>query len=571
MKDNALILRLLAYLAPFKKRLVVIGLCLLVYSSVFLTYPLLNKALIDNGILRNDFKVVVTIALYLLALLGANSMISIVREKLRAELAAEINKRLFNDIFKALMNTHVHFFHQRDTTSLYNDVAMDVHNITRICDNNVFFIVTQLLGFIGGSIGLMIIDLRLIGIVILFIPIKFFLVLFFSSKRKALIAYLMGASNRFSNFFGDSTAGTRDIRLFGVKDIIVTQFSDNIAQVADTEKRIAVFDEMNTSLDLFMMHALETILYIIGSYFIFQSSLSIGSLFAFITYSIQVMNPIASFLNLKYVLTGILPSANRYFQLLDTCLRQDENTGSAPIQRIEQIDFINVSYSYANKKVLKDVSFSLKQGDRVAVIGNNGSGKSTLLDIIERFITPSHGQILVNGLDYTEYSLEAYRNTIGCMNQDNHIFNLTIAQNVKFFRKVPDADLDQLFGKLPVNYFSFISERQEELAGQGGANLSGGQKQKIALARLLPFKKSLYLLDEPTASLDGSTKTHFQHFLSQAFNSCIVIMITHDLSLLEWANIILRIEDSGNVGVFTTLRELIVQDPDAESLITPLK
>jgi len=567
MKDNALILRLLAYLAPFKKRLVVIGLCLLVYSSVFLTYPLLNKALIDNGILRNDFKVVVTIALYLLALLGANSMISIVREKLRAELAAEINKRLFNDIFKALMNTHVHFFHQRDTTSLYNDVAMDVHNVTRICDNNVFFIVTQLLGFIGGSIGLMIIDLRLIGIVILFIPVKFFLVLFFSSKRKALIAYLMGASNRFSNFFGDSTAGTRDIRLFGVKDIIVTQFSDNIAQVADTEKRIAVFDEMNTSLDLFLMHALETILYIIGSYFIFQSSLSIGSLFAFITYSMQVMNPIASFLNLKYVLTGILPSANRYFQLLDTCLRQDENTGSAPIQRIEQIDFINVSYSYANKKVLKDVSFSLKQGDRVAVIGNNGSGKSTLLDIIERFITPSHGQILVNGLDYTEYSLEAYRNTIGCMNQDNHIFNLTIAQNVKFFRKVPDADLDQLFGKLPVNYFSFISERQEELAGQGGANLSGGQKQKIALARLLPFKKSLYLLDEPTASLDGSTRSHFQHFLSQAFNSCIVIMITHDLSLLEWANIILRIEDSGNVGVFTTLRELIVQDPDAESLI----
>lgn len=571
MKDNALILRLLAYLAPFKKRLVVIGLCLLVYSSVFLTYPLLNKALIDNGILRNDFKVVVTIALCLLALLGANSMISIVREKLRAELAAEINKRLFNDIFKALMNTHVHFFHQRDTTSLYNDVAMDVHNVTRICDNNVFFIVTQLLGFIGGSIGLMIIDLRLIGIVILFIPIKFFLVLFFSSKRKALIAYLMGASNRFSNFFGDSTAGTRDIRLFGVKDIIVKQFSDNIAQVADTEKRIAVFDEMNTSLDLFLMHALETILYIIGSYFIFQSSLSIGSLFAFITYSMQVMNPIASFLNLKYVLTGILPSANRYFQLLDTCLRQDENTGSAPIQRIEQIDFINVSYSYANKKVLKDVSFSLKQGDRVAVIGNNGSGKSTLLDIIERFITPSHGQILVNGLDYTEYSLEAYRNTIGCMNQDNHIFNLTIAQNVKFFRKVPDADLDLLFGKLPVNYFSFISERQEELAGQGGANLSGGQKQKIALARLLPFKKSLYLLDEPTASLDGSTKTHFQHFLSQAFNSCIVIMITHDPSLLEWANIILRIEDSGNVGVFTTLRELIVQDPDAESLITPLK
>lgn len=571
MKDNTLILRLLTYLAPFKTRLMVIGLCLLVYSSVFLTYPLLNKALIDNGILRNDFNVVVTIALCLLALLGANSMISIVREKLRAELAAEINKRLFNDIFKALMNTHVHFFHQRDTTSLYNDVAMDVHNVTRICDNNVFFIVTQLLGFIGGSIGLMIIDLRLIGIVILFIPIKFFLVLFFSSKRKALIAYLMGASNRFSNFFGDSTAGTKDIRLFGVKDTIVTQFSDNIAQVADTEKRIAVFDEMNSSLDLFMMHALETILYIIGSYFIFQNSLSIGSLFAFITYSMQVMNPIASFLNLKYVLTGIIPSANRYFQLLDTCLRQDENAGSAPIQRIEQIDFINVSYSYANKKVLKDVSFSLKPGDRVAVIGNNGSGKSTLLDIIERFITPSQGQILVNGLDYTEYSLEAYRNTIGCMNQDNHIFNLTIAQNVKFFRKVPDAALDQLFGRLPANYFSFISERQEELAGQGGANLSGGQKQKIALARLLPFKKTLYLLDEPTASLDGATKTDFQHFLSQAFNSCIVIMITHDQSLLEWANVILRIEDSGNVRVFTALRELIVQHPDAESLISPPK
>lgn len=571
MKDNALILRLLAYLAPFKARLVVIGLCLLVYSSVFLTYPLLNKSLIDKGILRNDFNVVVTIALCLLALLGANSIISIVREKLRAELAAEINKRLFNDIFKALMNTHVHFFHQRDTTSLYNDVAMDVHNVTRICDNNVFFIATQLLGFIGGSIGLMIIDLRLIGIVILFIPIKFFLVLFFSGKRKALIAYLMGASNRFSNFFGDSTAGTRDIRLFGVKDIIVTQFSDNIAQVANTEKRIAVFDEMNSSLDLFLMHALETILYIIGSYFIFQSSLSIGSLFAFITYSMQVMNPIASFLNLRYVLTGILPSANRYFHLLDTCLRQDENVGSAPIQKIEQLDFINVSYSYANKKVLKDVSFSLKPGDRVAVIGNNGSGKSTLLDIIERFITPSHGQILVNGLDYTEYSLEAYRNTIGCMNQDSHIFNLTIAQNVKFFRKVPDADLDQLFGKLPANYFSFISERQEELAGQGGANLSGGQKQKIALARLLPFKKSLYLLDEPTASLDGATKTYFQHFLSQTFNSCIVIMITHDQSLLEWANVILRIEDSGNVSVFTTLRELIVQHPDTESLISPLK
>lgn len=557
--ERVLIGRMIRLFYPFKKQLLLIVICLFIITFSSLSLPLLQKILVDDGILSQNYATVFFFSLFIMGSVGCLSIAEVWKERIRAGMSAAIQINLYTEVYECLSNIDMDYFSEKNTTEIYNDLNIDISKILTICNNNVFFVISQVLSFFGGIIGLFIIDYRLSLVVLIFIPLKYVIVLFLCKKRKLLIDLYIKVNNKFAHWMGDNLSGMKDIRLLGIKKQKSSELITNINSVADNEKQLLVLDSYNFSSDVILMQLLETALYLLGVLFIFDGTLSVGSLFAFITYSAQVMNPISDIINLKYMLTGIFPSAYRYFTLLDDGKKKIEKSGERPINDIETLTFENVCFSYGDNPIFENLNFTICKGEKVAIIGKNGSGKSTIFKLIERFILPTQGAIIVNDHPIEQYDIDLYRHCFSCINQDNHIFDLPILENITVTQS---WDKDALNIALELSEMKSLAETHSGKAGLDGANLSGGQRQKLLLARLLLQNRNWCLFDEATSNLDVQAEANFYKLMQGNFSETTVIMIVHQFNCLQLMDKIIKIEDGGTATVFHSYEELIANVPD---------
>lgn len=552
--DNIDVLKkLFPLLLAHRLKLALIALCLLIFATACLFLPILNKLLIDNGILKNDFKYVLTIAIITFSLITLNSGISIVKEILRNSISADIYQKLYVNAFDGLIHVSMQYYHNKNTEEIFNDIDVDINNIIKIFDKDVFFVISQILSFLGGFIGLIIIDARLSVLVVLFVPIRYIVAVFFSKKKHLLSKEYLYSKNIFAHWFGDNIRGVKEIRLFGLQNVKSLKAEENISNVALKQKKMNILDEINNNISETVITFLETIIYIVGAYFIFSESLTLGSLFAFMTYSVQIMNPISLALNIKYMFAGIIPSAKRYFHFIDQSHDMSEQSGVMPIDNIEKIEFYDVCFKYESNIILKNAKFSIRKGEKVALIGRNGTGKSTIFHLLEGFYTPSNGKILINNKSLSTYDLKSYRTHLGCMNQNFHLFNSSLKDNITLYNDISE----QIFGKIleKVELTELYQQLGDALIGENGNNLSGGQRQKILIARLLYLDRSIYLLDEATSNLDKTTQKQFLNVIRQFMNDKICIIIVHDYSMIYNMDKVLYMTDAGSIDELTTPQE----------------
>ena len=527
-QQRILITRLIKLFNPFKLQLTFIVISLIIYTSISLSIPLLNKSLIDNGILAYNFKHVVILSSILFVLFLINGINDFIKEKTRSKIASNIQQNLMEEAFNSILHVNICFFNSKNNTEILNDIMLDVKSILRICDSNVFFVITQLLSFVGGITGLLIIDYRLALLVLIFIPTKFLLVKHFGNKRKSLVC---------------------------IQQIKSKEQRHNISNLAESERKMTILDAINSSSDIIMMQFMECTLYIAGAYFIFEKTLTVGSLFAFITYAMQVIDPISNVLNIKYILTGILPSAQRYFNFIDESYINKELDGKNNISTITSLKFKDVSFSYDKNNILKDINFNINSGEKVAIIGKNGVGKSTIFNLIQRFILPDTGTIYVNDTDIQTIKLNSYRDNLCCINQNNHLFDMNIIDNIKLYNNMDYSLLNSALVQSGTQDILHDERNFFKPVGQDGGMLSGGQKQKIILARLLAKKASLYLLDEATANLDYKSEFKIFHMLHTHFKKNIIIFIIHKQEFLQYMDKIILLANNGSTIIFNSYLE----------------
>lgn len=539
-------LKKLVYLfTPYKKQLSIIIALLILYTGVFLSIPLINKRIIDDGLLVKNIHAVVFYTSILFGLMLTICVSNVIKDLVRSKIEANIYRDLIEKAFTRLLHIKISFFHLKNDVEIINDIMLDVKLMLQTCDSSVFFAITQLLSFIGGLIGLFIIDYRLALIVLLFIPTKYFLVRYFGNKREKLTEMLMSSTNKFSHWFGDNINGIKDIRLFGIEDVKRTEQRKKTMELAASERAISILDTVNSSTDMILMHFLECLLYVIGSYLVFSDSLSIGSLFAFITYAMQVIDPIANVLNLKYILTGILPSAERFFHFLDLQAIGNETSGNASIDTVRSVQFKNVSFSYGDENIIHNLSFNIDKGQKVAIIGKNGTGKSTIFSMIQRFVQPTSGHIFINNLNIEDIDLKFYRGQLCCVNQVNHLFDMSIIDNITLYNDVEHTPLERAIVASGVDQFASTDELSSKRVGRDGCMLSGGQKQKIILARMLAKNASLYLLDEATSHFDSKSESDVFDMLDEKLKDKIAFFIIHNQELLHFMDKIILLRGPG--------------------------
>ena len=478
----------------------------------------------------------IELVLVSMVIYAINSLVDLIKEKKRVDISAKIQYFLSEQSFTHLMKLWVNYFNNTNYAETLNNINTDINQMTSVADSSVFFVITQAFSMTGGIIGLFIIDFRMTILVLLFIPFKCAVMKYFAKKQKRIMDEFIKKNQKYAKWFGDTVGGVREVKLFNILDRKHEEFDQNQKDIIEKQKQMNMLGQWNTITDSLMVQFLSTLLYILGANLVFDLQLSVGSVFAFITYSSYVTGPISAILNIGYLLSGIIPSTKRYYAFMD--LEEETDNGETADLcpddlKLEQVSFAYEKLAYEKEKyVLKDVDILFAKGSKTAIIGRNGSGKTTIINLLTRMYEPISGKILLGAEKISELSLSAYRNIISVVSQQIYLFNDTIRNNICLYKQVDEARIEAACKDSGLE--DFIKEVSlDYVVGQNGAMLSGGQKQKIALARALIHDKPIIIFDEATSNTDAYSEQQINKLLNTKLKEKTVIVITHKKEILN--------------------------------------
>ncbi len=562
IKENKeLYIRLFKLLKPYFKKISLIFACIIVSAGINMLIPLLSKQIMDNGLLVKNFNVVVKFSLITMAIVLIEQAIGLLETKYFSYVNSIFQYSLLKMAFKHLQKLKLSYFNNTNFSEIMGNIGMDVGNISRICDKGTFIIISQVFRIIGGLIGLLIIDWKLTLIVLFVAPVRYFIVNFLAKKRKDMFEEFMEYNRDFSSWYGDTISGMKEIKLCGLDRIKTGEFIKKQRKIVKMNIKMAFLDKFNEYSESVVFQGISSALYILGAYMAFRNDLTIGGLFAFLTYSSYVIGPISAILNIGYNFSNIIPSTKRFFEFLDMETEGGINRGNhvrlADNQVRGDIRFEDVSFSYKEEeKILNKINLNINAGEKIAIIGANGSGKSTLINLLLRFYKPQEGKILIDGIDINNIRLRDYRSLISVVSQDLYLFNTTIENNISTGSKADSSIISK--AAVRSGAFDFIKDmplKYKSEVGRNGSRLSGGQRQKIAMARAFARHSKILILDEATANYDVESEAYVNKMLTTEFKDSTVLVISHKPDILTKVDKIWMVHE-GNIQEYISFGDL---------------
>jgi ATP-binding cassette subfamily B protein len=365
----------------------------------------------------------------------------------------------------------------------------------------------------------------------------------------------------FSSWYGDTISGMKEIKLWGIDRIKTGEFIKKQRKIVKINIKMAFLDKFNEYSESLVYQGINSALYILGAYIAFRNGLTIGGLFAFLTYSAYVIGPISAILNIGYNFSNVIPSAKRFFEFLD--METEAEVNNSDIIRLSNtevqgsIKFEDVSFSYKDgEKILNKVNLNINSGEKIAVIGANGSGKSTLINLMLRFYKPQEGKISIDGIDINNIKLRDYRSLISVVSQDLYLFNTTIEENISIGSSA-DASIinDAAVKSGACDFIKDMPLAYKSEVGRNGSRLSGGQRQKIAMARAFARKSKILILDEATANYDVESEAYVNKLLTNDFKDITVLVISHKPDILTKVDKIWMV-DAGTINEYSSFNDL---------------
>lgn len=568
MSNREAVRKLLALLKDYTKIISIISGCLLISTVLNLSVPLLSRRIMDDGFIGGNKELLIKLVLCSLMVYLVISVIDIIKEKNRINISAKIQYSLSEQAFSHLMKMKASYFNNKNYAEILNNINVDIGNMTSIADEGVFFVVTQAFSMTGGVIGLFILNWRMTILVLLFIPIKYVVMKKFAKQRKKVMDDFINDSQKYARWFGDTIGGVREVKLFGILNYKHAEFSQKQSKVVERQKKLNILSQWNNIIDTTLVQILVTVIYIIGANLVFKFQLSVGSVFAFITYSAYVTGPISAILNIGYLLSGIIPSTKRYYEFMN--LQEETDKGKLIKPEFGNLKLEEVFFSYeTDKPILTDVNIEIPKGSKTVLIGKNGSGKSTIINLLTRMYEPTAGQIKLKGVNIFEITLESYRNMISVVSQQIYLFNDTIRNNICIYKKVSDEVIETACKDSGLE--DFLKEVSlDYVVGQNGAMLSGGQKQKIALARALVHDKPIIIFDEVTSNTDVYSEHQINGLLHTRLKEKTVIIITHKQEILQDVDQIVMLKDGAVVGT-GKYDDLVINNAEFKDMLRGLK
>jgi ATP-binding cassette subfamily B protein len=547
--------RLFSYLLDYKGILIAVLCCMGITVAISLVNPLLIEEAIDHYIAESDFAGLMRLGAVALLL----NIVFILTVKLRMYVMAQVSNKILmsirNDLYEHIQTLSFSFFDSRPTGKILARIIGDVNALKDVLVNLVTTLIPEFATVVGVVVIMVIKDWRLALASLSTIPLMIAGIWFVQKKSHKRWQIYRKKSSNLNAYVHEDVAGMNVVQSFGAEEETQEIFEGLADEHRQSFVDAVVYADMFGPVVDFCWGIGAMMLYFVGIKILGVENVSVGLLVAFGTYINMFWNPIMNLSNFYNNLVTNLTAAERIFDILDT---EADIKDIADVEELPEVkgsvEFSHVSFTYdkgtpAETKVLSDVSFSIKPGETIALVGPTGAGKTTIVNLISRFYDIEEGVITVDGYDLTKVSIQSLRRQMGVMTQDNFIFHGTIRENI-LYGKLDATEEEMIAAAKAVNAHDFIMKMEKgydtELK-EHGAGLSIGQRQLIAFARTMVSMPKILILDEATSSIDTHTELLVQKGIEALLAGRTSFVIAHRLSTIQNADRIFVIDRGGIV------------------------
>lgn len=597
-----LLKRVLSYSYPYRRQITAMLVMILLSTGLALLTPLILRDLIDKTIPAKDIHRLLLLAVALLLIPGINGAITVVQRRLNASVGEGVIYDLRVALFARLQRMSLRFFTHTRVGELMSRLNNDVVGAQNAISNTIVNIVTNVIQVIALLAVMLSLEWRLTLISVLILPLFIIAARRLGSRLRDIAREQLDANAKMNAMMNETLniGGALLVKLFGRTAVEVHRFSERAAQVCDLGVRRAVFG-MTFFVIIGLLSAIGTALvYGIGGYLVILGTFTVGTIVAFGAYLASLYAALQGLANAPVEFATSVVSFERVFEVIDLptdipekadalVLKEvsgelefeqvgfyyearDENLLS-DVHRFGQMESVRVTLSdkvdtvgeeelrglsQARQITLKGLNFRAKPGQLVALVGPSGAGKTTLSYLIPRLYDPTEGRILLDGHDLREVTLASLAAQIGMVTQETYLFHDTIRTNL-IYAKLDATQADIEAAAKTANIHDFIMglpEKYDTIVGERGYRLSGGEKQRVALARVILKDPRILVLDEATSHLDSESEALIQEALKHVMAGRTSIVIAHRLSTILAADLIL-VMDRGKIMEHGTHQELL--------------
>lgn len=562
MDKASLFVRMLRFFTPYKKSIILMFLCVVLSTGMSLVAPYLSGTVLFNNVLAKDeaflaklglpaggfITALVLLVLVLFITRVLQHLLQILQGRIVAKIVPMVLFKIRTNIFESLGRLSLSFFSKKQTGSLMTRINSDSNQVLFFFIDGLPYVFTNAFLIIAACVIMFVMNWKLALFTAITMPVLFII----TFKMQPVLWHYYGKRHRSMRSLNaqvnDNITGARVVKAFGQEKTEIKRFNKVNNRVRGSEMDLVSYDNKFYAAFVTAEQLIFFSIWIAGAYLILSAkSMEYGTMMTFLGYVGMLVGPMDF---LSFALrwwSSSMNAAQRIFEILDTKPEVIESPNPVALENIKgDIELKNVSFSYEpNKPILQNISFSVKNGEMLGIVGHSGAGKTTIVNLISRLYDINEGEILIDNVNVKDIRFADLRRNIGMVSQETYIFMGSIAENIAYAK--PDASLDEIVNAAVAasahDFIMKLPDGYDTQVGAGGRQLSGGERQRISIARAILANPKILILDEATASVDTETEKRIQNAIDKLVEGRTTISIAHRLSTLRNASKLIVIEN----------------------------
>lgn len=552
---SEIVLKLLEYLKPYKLKSFIVILLMIIVMICGIINPLLLEIAIDNYVVNKNVNGLMVIGVVLIIVNLIAWILSKIRWTMITSVTNNILVNIRHELYSHIQYLSFDFFDSRPVGKILARVVGDVNALKNLFSQSIQSFIPQLLNLLCVAIIMFILNFKLAIACVILLPLLGIAMFYIEiHSRKRWEVYRNKRSN-LNGFTHEDFSGIKVVQGFAKEEGTEKNFKAMVKELSDAFVKAVKLNDFFWPLVELSWGVGTLVVFAVGYKLVMNNEIKIGTLIAFLMYVGMFWRPIMNLSSFYNTLITNFSAADRIFDILDVKPIIKNSKNAKKIGKIYgNVEFKNVNFSYdENTEVLKNVSFKINKGERIALVGATGAGKSTIISLISRFYDPTSGEVLVDGKNIKYVDLESLRSQMGIMLQDTFLFSTTIMENIRY-GKLDATDEEVIAAAKAVNAHDFIMKLEKGYkteVNERGSRLSLGQRQLVSFARALLANPRILILDEATSNIDTETERLVQSGIEKLLASRTSFVVAHRLSTIRDCDKIMvinngRIEEVGN-------------------------
>ena len=552
---------LIGYAIPYWRRLVLVVMLSLVSTGLSLVIPYLSKDLFDRALLGHDFHRLLIIVALFTGITLVSFLLNVVTGLRYTRTSAEILFDMRLSLYQHLQRLSPRFYARTRLGEIVSRINNDIAEIQRVAAETALAWIGNVLFLIGTVVFMLLLDARLFLLTIALLPVSIWTLVHYRKRLEGKVAAVRQSSADIGSFLIETLQGVKLVVTSNAQQREEARFRDKNDNFIRALMSMQLLSYFSGGLPGLILSVSTAAVFLYGGRQVIQGAITPGTFIAFLSYAMRLFPPIQALMGLYTNLATARVSLGRVGQIFDTAPEVVEAPDATSLPQVRgDVDFEEVSLSFDRNPVLDRVSFSVRAGETLAIVGSSGSGKSTIADLLLRLLEPDGGVVRLDGHDLRGVRLADLRRQVVLVEQEPFVFHTSIAENLRYSCPgASDRDLEEAARAAGIDGFiRNLPQQYETQVGERGMALSAGERQRIALARAFLADPAVLVLDEPTASLDPVSERQVIAGYEAIMQGRTTILISHRLELASQADRVIVL-DGARIVESGTPRELRIK------------